>query len=209
VPKNAFKILGLISARTAEAFLVELANLHGPGSSLDPVATASEWDSLDRELHDGMKRMRRRYPNFLGNTSIDVTKLRDFLRRAWQATDRRAREWWCFKIREAHTRKLNLENRVAREGKEAIDDFFPRDEDLLLDVPPITDFEAVIFYFQHQQTRTRKCANTDCPAPFFFATKKRQQFCSPACRKPAELASKLKWWHQKGKHLKSKTKRRK
>jgi hypothetical protein len=188
------QILGLISARTAEEFLTDLANLHGPGSWPDIPATESEWKSLDRELGDGMRRMQHRYPNFLGNTSIDITTLRDFLRRAWQATDPRAREWWCFQIREAYMRKVRLENRVALEGEEAVFDFFPRDEDLMPDVPPITAFEAALFHFQHQAKRARRCRNLECPAPYFFASKKNQKFCDTSCSQPARRESNRIWW---------------
>lgn len=68
---------------------------------------------------------------------------------------------------------------------------------LLLPEVPLTSFEAAMFYLQTQLTDSlRRCPNPTCPAPYFFATKKGQKFCSTVCAEPAQRESKRKWWNE-------------
>jgi hypothetical protein len=74
-----------------------------------------------------------------------------------------------------------------------------------------TTFEAVFYYLRRHIDHARHCGNPDCPAPYFFATKKGQKYCSEECAGPAQRAAKLKWWNENragqpegGKHAKAK-----
>jgi hypothetical protein len=65
--------------------------------------------------------------------------------------------------------------------------------------PPLTLFEAVMFHFQRIGHRARKCANAEChQSPYFFATRKGQNYCSNECSAPAKAAAKLRYWHRTG-----------
>ena len=58
----------------------------------------------------------------------------------------------------------------------------------------------------HFASRFGFCRNPSCPAPYFFASRRDQLYCSNACAGPAKKAAKLKWWHE---HRGRKTKLRK
>jgi len=64
------------------------------------------------------------------------------------------------------------------------------------DEPPavITSVEAAIFYLRHNRDNALHCPNPECPAPYFFRSKKGQKFCSPECAKPSIRESKRQWW---------------
>lgn len=40
------------------------------------------------------------------------------------------------------------------------------------------------------------CRNPGCLAPYFFARRKDQRYCSVDCAGPAKREAKLRWWHQ-------------
>src|SRR5205085_5065924 len=74
-------------------------------------------------------------------------------------------------------------------------------ESTLYDPPAITPIEGSLFYFQRASDKARHCGNAECDAPYFFATKKGQKYCSDACAIPAQREAKLKWWHDnRGRH---------
>jgi len=52
--------------------------------------------------------------------------------------------------------------------------------------------EAIDFFRQHAR-RARRCLNVECPAPYFFAKKRNQRYCSVKCANPAALAVKRRW----------------
>src|SRR5262249_9374572 len=44
-----------------------------------------------------------------------------------------------------------------------------------------------------------KCANPDCPSPYFLRHKKTQRFCDrPACLAYGQRIHKLNWWREHG-----------
>ena len=45
---------------------------------------------------------------------------------------------------------------------------------------------------------TRYCGNPECPAPYFFAARRSQKYCSTDCSEPAQRASARKWWRKHG-----------
>jgi len=68
---------------------------------------------------------------------------------------------------------------------------------LALPEVPLTPFEAAMFHLQTQLTdKIRRCPNPECPAPYFFATKGLQKFCSTPCAAPAQREAKRRWWNE-------------
>jgi hypothetical protein len=66
-----------------------------------------------------------------------------------------------------------------------------------LEPPPVTPFEAAVFYFQTSIADLAKhCGNSECPAPYFIAIKKWQKYCSEKCAGPAARESKRRWWQE-------------
>jgi hypothetical protein len=187
--KRARQILGVISPARAEALLTDWANLSGPW----PLKFETK-ESLVR-IGDERRRLYRRYKDLLDRPQFPVLGhpwLRDMLRRAWDTSDVREREWLCFRFRDAYSSMLRRSEMSPREMRE---------EDLAADVagarfkpPPVTPVEAAFFHLQRQAHRARHCRNPECPAPYFFASKHTQIFCSTPCALPTQRASKRKWW---------------
>src|SRR5262249_19174616 len=77
------------------------------------------------------------------------------------------------------------------------------------DEPPavVTPVEAMIFHLRQNQKRALCCRNPECPAPYFFASKKGQEYCSTECAKPAQRLAKRRWW-AKNRAKSPKTKKR-
>jgi hypothetical protein len=191
---NQSLVLGVIPRELCERILREWVNL--PGSW--PLVNDG-WDATKR-FADAQKRMQQRYAKLLGFSGADAWKgtivghlhVREMLRRAWDTRDVREREWICFRIRDSYA---SMVRRADMTPEEMI-----KDEENISGpryaAPPVTPFEAVIFYFQHQGTRARRCPNAECPAPYFFLSKKGQEYCSPECARPARLESQRRWWNE-------------
>jgi hypothetical protein len=92
----------------------------------------------------------------------DVFRARDELRLAWEGRNKMF-FWWL----ESYA-GLPAELRARRSGLEIV----------------VTDFRTlVMLMFAHDfwDERVKKCANPDCPAPYFLAVRKGQKFCSQKC----------------------------
>lgn len=59
-------------------------------------------------------------------------------------------------------------------------------------------FEQVITFFFKSADRARHCGNPDCPAPYFFAKRRSQKYCSDACALPSQREFKRRWWAEHG-----------
>lgn len=181
------QILGVISPMRAEAVLTDWANLPGPW----PLEDMSNDAGL--KFRDAMARLRRRHKAICGDSrSLGHLWLRDMLRRAWDASDMRERDWLLFRFRDSYAA---MERRGDMPSNERMK------EDFTADVtgpryfpPPVTAVEAAAFYLQRNFNRARHCLNPDCPAPYFIVSKKGQRYCSEECAKPAQREAKRKWW---------------
>jgi hypothetical protein len=196
--KTGSKILGVISKADAERLLFQWVNLRDlPYPS---------------ELDYACRRFIERHPEVFGelspediNIGFDLIDFRDLIRRAWKETDRRGKDWYWIRLRiKFHewstSRQYWRDHPVPRvhegDGTEK-DDYWK----LLDQPPPITEFEATVFYFQEViADRAKVCGNPDCPAPYFIAVKRWQKFCSEKCAGPVNREQKRRWWHEnKGK----------
>ena len=146
------------------------------------------------------------YPQlFVGdrNPEETATVLRQLLRQAWRARDQRHREWWCHEIATYYHRSRSdreLEEQIGPRMTEAMLGEYVQPVSLLfaLREPPRRPaaLESALLYFKKNSGRARHCPTVGCPAPYFFARKKNQKYCSPACALPAQRATKRKWWRE-------------
>jgi hypothetical protein len=131
--------------------------------------------------------------------------VRDNLRRGWDATNVRDREWRVFLIRYRTHWKLISGQRYELMKKHAS---WEELNELTNSVPRITPVEAALYHLQRiGQSRARHCPNPDCATPYFLA-KKGQKYCSEVCALPFRLESKRRWWSE-NRGASSKPKRRK
>ena len=113
-----------------------------------------------------------------------IWTLREQLRRVWDQPDQRTREWGVFLLLlttrgEAGSRHVTLLG-------------FPGP------LPPPTPFELALLHFVKTADRARHCQNPDCVAPYFFAKRRSQKYCSEVCALPAQRAFKRQWWAEHG-----------
>lgn len=200
--KKQTQTLAKIGPRQLERFLVELANLKVdvdaarrfrerfaafiPGH--DP-----EWiaDLLDKPKAVGLREQIDRLPHMtveeMGENAW-VATLKLMLGDLWTEPDYRQKEWRVFAFRYA----------LYKWGDNSLrkDSLFDPAERFR--VPPPTPFELALSYLLKAGDRAHYCANTECPAPYFFVTRKNQRYCSEICAAPAQRELKRKWWAEHG-----------
>jgi hypothetical protein len=149
-----------------------------------------------------------------------VWGLKEHLRAAWQATDLREREWYIYELRRLYARHTAAASLRATEPalKSMLDRLVsqnPQSESASVDMqrlgaefghrsrfygywvdppPALTVFERTMFHFQRIAYRARKCENPECMAPYFFAKRKGQKYCTEECALPAQRKAKSEWW---------------
>jgi hypothetical protein len=193
------QILGVLSAARAERMLTEWVN-----TDLACFTDANAWE-----------RLFRLYPEIPSVPSSDILPFGEKkwllfhqqmemaeevaadLARAWESPDLRHFEWYTWKaqmdyeFQAASARHDLLEPGVSIENMpSAIAAITESGE------PPvtITPVEAAIYHLRRNRKRALHCPNPDCPAPYFFASKKGQKYCSLECAKPSQRESKRRWW---------------
>lgn len=202
--KKQTQTLAKISPRQLERFLVELANLKVDVDAArrfrerfaafiphhDP-----EWVAGLLEKDVGLEEQINKLPNMtveeMGENAW-VATLKLMLDDLWTEPDYRQKEWGVFAFRYALYKWGDNSLRKV--------DFFK----ILYDpanrfrVPPPTPFELALSYLIKAGDRARYCANPECPAPYFFVTRKNQRYCSEICAAPAQRELKRKWWAEHG-----------
>jgi hypothetical protein len=192
--KHGHQILGILSEKRAEAFLIDCANL----------------ESTPQSKESDLLRLSTRYGDFVSCPVSSARRLELssafgflalLLQKGWDAPTMRERVWF-FRDAESFSRRLTAKD--AEWGRWDTHHKSP-DYPATLRVitytfvnPPAqpTPLEAVFHYLWQYTERAQHCANPECPAPYFFATKKSQKYCSPECAEPARRASKLRWWNE-------------
>jgi hypothetical protein len=128
-----------------------------------------------------------------------IARVQNFLKLAWDAPDLRAREWYIFKARDEWNQRTAFlpvwEKRVLQ-GETALDELTDQEFALRVQPPPLVSFERVMWHFHRVAEKARHCANPECPAPFFFAAKKGQKYCSSKCSAPSQREQKRRWWQE-------------
>jgi hypothetical protein len=174
------KILGAVSREAAERLLVDWANLLNKPETIERLLRRYEVVLAPFVSEaDGPTRL----------NAYEVIRLRNHLRKAWDAVDRRTRDWHIFQLR-------SLFNQWSR-GFEAAEDVTTKSVDWFEDPPAITPLEATMVYFQNGlANKAKHCGGTTCSAPYFIAKKKGQKHCSAKCSADATRQSKREWWHR-------------
>ncbi len=190
--KHGHQILGILPERRAEEFLVDCANLganHVLHSKGDRDIAAATFRQLKKRYPDIMPHMDS--PSRLPALVASFSYLSFLLRKGWDAPTLREREWY-FGDAESLARYMHSEQ---PEGWTT--DYAPWITYRFSDPPTrATSFEAVFYHLRRHIDNAQHCAGPECAAPYFFATKKSQKYCSSECADPARRASKLRWWNE-------------
>ncbi len=184
------KILGTVTIKEAERLLEELANLPDVADYDDLRVRGLASNDLENGRYPAYDRMATRNADVIGKIEmrptaiVNLIRFRDRLRQAWDAKDRRHRDWYCFCLRREFHWSQTLMDRTNEHGGSDFDR-----------APALTQFEATMFYFQTALiTKAKHCGGSTCAAPYFIARRKRQQHCSVECAADANRASKRRWW---------------
>src|SRR5579863_6366981 len=173
-------VLGIIPAAKAEHLLTALANLPGDWPLIQNPEAYKRTESAIRRIQS------RHADAFADLPSIALIVCRDLARKAWTLADARSAEWYLFRLRYLHSETVRRVRAVQQAAKLSAkpDREFPTipgtiDEAMRTiaesEPPPITELEAAAFYLQTNLRRALYCPNTECPAPYFFASKKGQK----------------------------------
>jgi len=179
----------------ARGFLKELANLPDDQRALDRFeihfqsvlvsmrvepsfvrSYAMDWEQENFEFGISEKELVRKYW---------LLPLREAVRAIWRAPDLRSKVWGLFRIFQ--------------------DFFFPGDRGLVRTplsglggefrkLMPQSLLEQMLLQLLKSADLTRYCGNEECPAPYFFATRRSQKYCSSDCSEPAMRQQKRRWW---------------
>lgn len=192
--KKQSQTLAKYPPQQLERFLVELANL--------------------REDHGAIKRLRERFAAFIprldpswvakfAEQDPEVPKpqeveyvwplmLKHMICNLWTEPDFRQMEWGAFALRYV----------LYRYEHDALADENPftilEDPAKAFRVPPPAPFERALTHLVKSADVARYCANPECPAPYFFAKRRNQRYCSEICAAPAQRELKRKWWAEHG-----------
>ena len=202
-----------IGVRRLRAFLKEFANLDDRPEALSrfyrlfydmlpPIGNVRHLCTQHR-LWDHLNLPEPSEAQIQGQLSRMYIGLRDWLRSAWVAKDKRARFWLLHELisNEAclHTGQSFTLTVMA----------FANGPIINVKLGPPTPFEqAAVYLLNHPAARTRVCKNADCTACYFLADKRNQVYCSEACALPAQRRFKRLWWRQNGKRWRENRERR-
>jgi hypothetical protein len=166
-----------------------------------------DWVNLPEPIEDGwLDSMVTKHRDVFGG--FDRAALREvvenvgrYLRMSWKSTIPREREWFVFTARQEYVRALSgtfLHVKRDKDGHRVWTEPGKESRDaarrLIPGVPPATSFDNVANYVRSMAY----CSNPKCDERYFFRGPKHEKYCDP-CKREAELAGKLKWWHKSGK----------
>lgn len=182
----------LADARTqARDFLTELANLR------DELEAVRRFHVRFTAILEGYAfppadvTAQRRLPWY-----VPIIVLRQDTRKVWEASSPRDKEYLIFSLREMVLRGAHEHSLAKRHSSP--DNPYAYLQLVNKQVPPEHQFEQISRYFLTTAKNTKKCQNPECPAPYFFATRRSQRFCGTECAKLAQRESKRKWWRANG-----------
>lgn len=203
--KKQTQTLAKFSSRQLERFLVELANLQVDinaarrfrerfAAFIPPHEEGWLAGLLARD--DEVAEQVFNLPKFVSIEDLGegawVATLRNILNDLWTEPDARQKEWGVFAFRYA----LYKWGDDTLEGDNLFKILYQPEKRFR--VPPPTPFEQALSHLVKAGDRARYCANPECPAPYFFVTRKNQRYCSEICAAPAQRELKRKWWAEHG-----------
>jgi hypothetical protein len=114
--------------------------------------------------------------------------LRDALRSIWAASDLETKEWGIFLFGADSTMTVSFASSVGP--------------------PPPNPFQQAVMYLFKLAGKTRLCQNSECPSPYFLASRSSQKYCSQVCALPAQCSYKRDWWKKYGKEWRKRRSKR-
>jgi len=194
------RALAGITARQARDFLLELANLAEDMKAgkrfllkfvhVWPVPGESFRLSMQNEIDEkpGAKPVDEQINEMLHEHWM--LKLREAVRSVWTAPDLRTKRWGAFRI---------LDQMIfSGDPSDAYAWPFWKFPERVVRLSPPTTFEQALLYLIRPDVRTGLCANEECPAPFYFPSRRSQRHCSTECALPSQQAYKRRWWNEHG-----------
>jgi len=134
---------------------------------------------------------------FVSNEALKMPARRFFqafqnwLRSIWIAKDMRLR----FYLASPVLTSLAAKKRLWKWFSAKLEDF--ADSPVCFDpLPKPKPFERAIWHLVYSIGRSRRCQNRECPAPYFWARRRTQKFCSSICAGPAKRKAKRRWWRK-------------
>ncbi len=193
--KGSSRTLARISPQKAKTFLTGLANLENLESAArrfvlhygavfrDELPTSLIYNWAIRGEEEGVVDLsedQRIWKYWL-------VPLRDAIRFLW-TRDLRTKQWGIFRI---------LEKFFARGDRGLAVGPVTDDVECFWgnSLGPVTPCERI---FMQLMQHTSVCGNSACPAPYFFAQRRSQKYCSEECAAPAQREFKRKWWSEHG-----------
>jgi hypothetical protein len=120
-------------------------------------------------------------------------ELRDALREIWRGPDLRTKEWGVFRLIDGtifeHSNPRRSDYRLG---------LFHTIAGTIPALPPPTPFEQIANHLRCELHLVKICPNAECPAPYFFAVRRSQVYCSAVCVMPFQCEAKRKWWAKHG-----------
>lgn len=204
--KAADQVLGMLSVERIRGFLEDCVNLPNPIDYPEDAGHFERWLKrwqrlftyrVEVEDEDGEGATLKMQTVAREELVLFAPIVRTTLCRLWREQDARQRDWYCYRLRDAHRLMVrHLEGwgeSTVWGGKKTVQRLL---DYALQDAPAISPFEAAIYWAQTNQKLMLYCGNPTCATPYFFRAEKGQKFCSPNCADPARKESKLKWWNE-------------
>ena len=198
-----------------EKFLLELANLHLSDAAVARIIKRFPEFFLDCiEQRDGLAECIGVPPDEFDLTSLQshfAGWLNYQVSMLWVNSTRGEPEWNIFLLR---LKLAEIYNQAFFDGLKAeareLGQAFGR---LELDLgPPHPDrrepIDFAMEYLWRNLHRAKRCRLNDCPAPYFLAKKKGQEYCSTACSGHAQRQQKLRWWAEHGEQRRKERKKK-
>ena len=185
--------LARMPAEKSRNFLVQAANLTDDQAAIDRFASQFGYLVPNVLKTYGSPPPEKRVLNMLNPEDfLWQVDLREALRHIWLAPDLRTREWGVFRM---------LDRAIfAQSNPPSIYAFGPFNPDgkTIRPLPPMTQFEQMVNYLRSRLHCLKVCPNKDGPAPYFFATRSSQVYCSYVCALPRQREFKRQWWAKHG-----------
>jgi len=144
---------------------------------------------LEKFLEEGFNSVQGDDDSFL---RLLVLYLRAMARGMWLAFDMRTRyDAWFFlrsEIERSRRTYINVSNWWI-------------DDSLRIRLPPPREplpVERAFEYLLKHHNRTSYCQNPDCSAPYYFAKRHTQRYCSTVCSQYGLKETKRRWWSEHG-----------
>jgi hypothetical protein len=119
-----------------------------------------------------------------------VPYLRNIFRATWHEPDAKIREW-AWAILRTDLARVSFPSQclqlVDQSGRIR-----------LPELPPLLPLETAFEFLLRHYNRARHCPNPDCLAPYFFAKRHTQRYCSEKCAQSGEKQTKRRWWAEHG-----------